>query len=151
MARIATTETALSRIPLEITLSDSTHGEITAFELITCRIRDSDGAEGVGYTYTVGRNGGAVADILKREIPPLIEGREADDTESYLASRLVGSALWRAGRADRARALGARYRAVGSQGAARQSAALLVCSGPSIAGYPVTPAASTLISPSRRC
>ena len=49
---------------------------------MTCRVRDSDGAEGVGYTYTVGRNGGAVADILRREIPELIEGREADDTEA---------------------------------------------------------------------
>jgi L-alanine-DL-glutamate epimerase-like enolase superfamily enzyme len=82
MARIKTIETALSRIPLEVVLSDSTHGEINAFELVTCRVRDSEGVEGVGYTYTVGRNGGAVADILRREIPPLIEGREADDTES---------------------------------------------------------------------
>jgi L-alanine-DL-glutamate epimerase-like enolase superfamily enzyme len=81
MALIKTTETKLSRIPLAVTLSDSTHGEIRAFELVTCRVRDSDGAEGVGYTYTVGRNGGAIADILRREIPPLIEGREADDTE----------------------------------------------------------------------
>jgi hypothetical protein len=31
-------------------------------------IRDADGAEGVGYTYTVGRNGGAIADALWREI-----------------------------------------------------------------------------------
>lgn len=81
MALIKTTETKLSRIPLAVTLSDSAHGEIRAFELVTCRVRDSDGAEGVGYTYTVGRNGGAIADILRREIPPLIEGREADDTE----------------------------------------------------------------------
>jgi L-alanine-DL-glutamate epimerase-like enolase superfamily enzyme len=50
--------------------------------LVTCRVRDSDGAEGVGYTYTVGRNGGAIADALRREIPELIEGREADDTEA---------------------------------------------------------------------
>jgi L-alanine-DL-glutamate epimerase-like enolase superfamily enzyme len=82
MPRISTIETGFYRIPLPVTLSDSTHGEIAAFELITCRIRDADGAEGVGYTYTVGRNGGAVADILKREIPPLVEGREADDTEA---------------------------------------------------------------------
>ena len=82
MPHIANIETGLYRIPLPVTLSDSTHGEIAAFELITCRIRDADGAEGVGYTYTVGRNGGAVADILKREIPALIEGREADDTEA---------------------------------------------------------------------
>src|SRR6201991_48057 len=82
MARINTIETGLYRIPLSVTLSDSTHGEIKAFELITARIRDSDGAEGVGYTYTVGRNGGAVADILRREVPELVEGREADDTEA---------------------------------------------------------------------
>ena len=74
MARINTIETGLYRIPLSVTLSDSTHGEIKAFELITARIRDSDGAEGVGYTYTVGRNGGAVADILRREVPELMVG-----------------------------------------------------------------------------
>ena len=77
MPRISTIETGFYRIPLPVMLSDSTHGDIAAFELITCRIRDAEGAEGVGYTYTVGRNGGAVADILKREIPPLVEGREA--------------------------------------------------------------------------
>ena len=82
MTRIKTIETGHYRIPLPVTLSDSTHGEITAFELLTVRLRDSDGAEGVGYTYTVGRNGGAVADILRREIPGLIEGAEADDTEA---------------------------------------------------------------------
>src|SRR3954468_2913325 len=82
MARIATIETGLYRIPLPVTLSDSMHGDMAAFELITCRIRDADGAEGVGHSTTVGRNGGAVADILKREIPPLVEGREADDTEA---------------------------------------------------------------------
>jgi hypothetical protein len=54
------------RIPLPTVLSDSTHGEIAAFELVTIRVRDADGAEGAGYTYTVGRNGGAIADILKR-------------------------------------------------------------------------------------
>ena len=42
MARIETTETGLYRIPLTVTLSDSTHGEIRAFELVTCRVRDAD-------------------------------------------------------------------------------------------------------------
>jgi L-alanine-DL-glutamate epimerase-like enolase superfamily enzyme len=82
MARITSVETGLYRIPLSVTLSDSTHGEINAFELITARVRDGDGAEGVGYTYTVGRSGGAIADILKREVPALVEGREADETEA---------------------------------------------------------------------
>src|ERR1700743_1377074 len=82
MPGIKNVETGLYRIPLPVVLSDSTHGEIKAFELIAIRVRDSEGAEGVGYTYTVGRNGGAVADILMREVPELIDGREADDTEA---------------------------------------------------------------------
>src|SRR5260370_7038089 len=82
MALIKTIDTGLYRIPLTVSLSDSTHGKINAFELVTCRVRDSDGAEGVGYTYTVGRNGGAIADALRREIPELIEGRGAGDTEA---------------------------------------------------------------------
>jgi L-alanine-DL-glutamate epimerase-like enolase superfamily enzyme len=61
MARIETIDAGFYRIPLPVILSDSTHGEIKAFELLTLRVRDSDGAEGVGYTYTVGRNGGAIA------------------------------------------------------------------------------------------
>jgi hypothetical protein len=48
MVLIKTVETELYRIPLTVTLSDSTHGEIAAFELVTCRVRDSDGAEGTG-------------------------------------------------------------------------------------------------------
>jgi L-alanine-DL-glutamate epimerase-like enolase superfamily enzyme len=82
MASIKTIETGLYRIPLTVTLSDSTHGEMKAFELITIRVHDSDGAEGVGYTYTVGRNGGVIADLLRREILELIEGREDNDTEA---------------------------------------------------------------------
>jgi L-alanine-DL-glutamate epimerase-like enolase superfamily enzyme len=82
MPRIATTETGFYRIPLAVPLSDSTHGEINAFELVTCRVRDAEGAEGVGYTYTVGRSGGAIANILAHEIAGLVEGREADDTEA---------------------------------------------------------------------
>ena len=77
MAKIEIAETGFYRIPLTVALSDSTH-----FELVTCRVGNSDGAEGVGYTYTVGRNGRAIADILRRRIPELIEGREADDTEA---------------------------------------------------------------------
>jgi len=82
MVLIKKIETGFYRIPLSVTLTDSTHGEMKAFELITVRVRDSDGAEGVGYTYTVGRNGGAVADILRRDVPELVENREADDTEA---------------------------------------------------------------------
>ncbi|MFL6836867.1 MAG: mandelate racemase/muconate lactonizing enzyme family protein [Bradyrhizobium sp.] len=82
MALIKNIETGFYRVPLSVTLTDSTHGEMKAFELITVRVRDTDGAEGIGYTYTVGRNGGAVADILRREVSELVGDAEADDTES---------------------------------------------------------------------
>ena len=49
------------RIPLPVVLSDSTHGDIAEFELVTVRVRDAAGTEGLGYTYTVGRGGTAVA------------------------------------------------------------------------------------------
>lgn len=81
MSVIRSLETGFYRIPLPVVLSDSTHGDMSAFELVTVRIRDADGAEGVGYTYTVGRNGGAIADILTRDMPALVVGEEAERIE----------------------------------------------------------------------
>ena len=78
MARIAHIASGFYRVPLPTVLTDSTHGEMRAFELCTVRLRDADGAEGVGYTFTVGRNGGAVADILAREVPEILVGEDAD-------------------------------------------------------------------------
>jgi L-alanine-DL-glutamate epimerase-like enolase superfamily enzyme len=69
------------RIPLPVVLSDSTHGEMRAFELNTVRLTDAEGADGVGYTYTAGRNGAAVHAILEREIAELFGGEEADEIE----------------------------------------------------------------------
>ena len=69
------------RIPLPIALSDSTHGTIRAFELITVRVRDTEGAEGMGYTYTVGTGGGAVHALIARDLAPLLAGREAERIE----------------------------------------------------------------------
>jgi len=36
------------RIPLPVVLSDSTHGDIVEFELVTVRIREDSGVEGLG-------------------------------------------------------------------------------------------------------
>jgi len=68
-------------IPLPMALSDSTHGTIRAFELVTVRVRDADGAEGVGYTYTVGTGGAAVHALVARDLAPLLAGREAERIE----------------------------------------------------------------------
>jgi len=53
------------------------------------RLRDADGAEGVGYTFTVGRNGAAIDAILTREFPEIMENEEADHVE-----RLWQKAWW---------------------------------------------------------
>ncbi len=80
--KIATLDCGLYRIALPLALSDSTHGTITHFELITVRLRDSDGAEGVGYTYTVGAGGAAVLALIEEGLRPVVIGAEADDIEA---------------------------------------------------------------------
>jgi L-alanine-DL-glutamate epimerase-like enolase superfamily enzyme len=82
MAQIKSIETGHYRIPLPVALSDSTHGVMTAFEVITVRVKDADGHDGVGYTYTTGHNGGAVADLARREIPEIVAGCDADLIEN---------------------------------------------------------------------
>ncbi len=86
MAPVDRVDVGLYRIPLPTVLTDSTHGDIAAFELITARVRDQDGAEGMGYTYTVGRNGRAVRASLV-EIAELAHGQDADRIE-YLHHHL---------------------------------------------------------------
>jgi L-alanine-DL-glutamate epimerase-like enolase superfamily enzyme len=86
---IVSVEPGFYRVPLPQVLTDSTHGEMRDFELNTVRVRDADGAEGVGYTFTVGRNGAAVDAVLSRELVELMTGEEAEDVE-----RLWSRAWW---------------------------------------------------------
>ena len=83
---IAAVETGLYRIELPVPLSDSTHGIITHFELATVRLRDSDGAEGVGYTYTVGSGGHAVHALIDRDLRPVLMGADPDKIEALWQS-----------------------------------------------------------------
>jgi L-alanine-DL-glutamate epimerase-like enolase superfamily enzyme len=89
MAKLTSIEPGFYRIPLPVVLTDSTHGEMRAFELNTIRLRDADGAEGTGYTFTVGRNGGAIDSVLTREFTELMAGEDADTIE-----RLWQKAWW---------------------------------------------------------
>ena len=75
-------EAALYRIQLPVPLSDSTHGTMTHFELVTVRLRDSDGAEGVGYTYTTGAGGAAVYALIDQGLRPVLMGADADQIEA---------------------------------------------------------------------
>jgi L-alanine-DL-glutamate epimerase-like enolase superfamily enzyme len=69
------------RIPLPVVLSDSTHGTIQAFELVTVRVRDAEGVEGTGYTYTVGTGGAAVHALVAHDLAPRLTGRDAERIE----------------------------------------------------------------------
>ena len=64
-------------IPLPETLSDSTHGEMSHFELVCVRIRDDDGVEGLGYTYTVGAGANAIVSLIRDDMTPLLLGADA--------------------------------------------------------------------------
>jgi len=68
-------------IPLPETLSDSTHGEMSFFELVCVRIRDQDGAEGMGYTYTVGTAANAILTLIRDDLSSLVVGADASRIE----------------------------------------------------------------------
>ncbi|MDP6874455.1 MAG: mandelate racemase/muconate lactonizing enzyme family protein [Alphaproteobacteria bacterium] len=78
---IATVQADRFSIPLPETLSDSTHGEMSHFELVTARIRDEDGAEGLGYTSTVGTAANAIVSLVRDDLTPLLLGAEASRIE----------------------------------------------------------------------
>jgi len=77
MAAIQNVSTDHYRIPLPVVLSDSTHGDMTHFEVVTARITDGDGVEGIGYTYTVGVGGGAIHNLIEKDLGPGLIGRDA--------------------------------------------------------------------------
>jgi L-alanine-DL-glutamate epimerase-like enolase superfamily enzyme len=79
---IAALDTDHYLIPLPEVLSDSTHGEISHFELVTVRLKDGAGAEGVGYSYTVGAGGAAVHALIARDLKPLLLGQDAERIEA---------------------------------------------------------------------
>lgn len=84
---IATLEVDHYRIPLPVVLADATHGDISHFELITARVRAGDGAEGTGYTYTVGAGGAAIRSLIGRDLAPVLVGEDAERIE-YLWERM---------------------------------------------------------------
>lgn len=78
---IQTVQTDFYRIALPVALTDSRHGEMKDFELITVRVRDSDGAEGVGYTYTPGSGASGAVALIRDDLTPQLIGQDADRIE----------------------------------------------------------------------
>ena len=83
---ISSVQAGFYRIPLPVTLSDSTHGEMDSFELITVRLKTDSGEEGVGFTYTTGLGGAAILSLIERELAPLLLGSEEDRIEQLWES-----------------------------------------------------------------
>ncbi|MEM9522915.1 MAG: uroporphyrinogen decarboxylase, partial [Pseudomonadota bacterium] len=76
MTTIAGIDAQLFNVPLDEVLTDAKHGDHTHFQLITCTVTLSDGAEGTGYTYTGGRGGTAILAMIRDDLTPMLLGRE---------------------------------------------------------------------------
>ena len=143
-------EAALYRIQLPVPLSNSTHGTMTHFELVTVRLRDSDGAEGVGYTYTTGAGRAAVNALIDQGLRPVLMGADADQIEA-----LWTKMWWRLHYGGRggsvSLAVSACDIALRDLMARRLGVPLWRLLGGFDPRYRVTPAESTSNSPSTRC
>ena len=72
MSAITKLVTGHYRVPLPVALSDSTHGVMTAFEVVTVRVADADGIDALAYFF-VAREGeqAAVEQALRERMETL--------------------------------------------------------------------------------
>jgi L-alanine-DL-glutamate epimerase-like enolase superfamily enzyme len=82
MCKIEKVDSAYYRILLPEVLTDSTHGAMSYFELITVRIQDSEGAEGMGYTFAVNHGGPSIHAMIERDLSGLIMGEDPGRIEA---------------------------------------------------------------------
>ena len=78
MASIKGIQAKCFSIPLPFAMTSSMHGTMTSFELITATVEDADGVQGIGYTYTVGVSGAAIATLVDTYISQRLVGYDAD-------------------------------------------------------------------------
>jgi L-alanine-DL-glutamate epimerase-like enolase superfamily enzyme len=86
MEKIEHIEARCWRVPLDETLYDAKHGAHTHFELITVRVRLSNGLEGTGYTYTGERGGRAILAVIEHDLQPMLLGQQAAEVEALNAA-----------------------------------------------------------------
>ncbi|MBP1807237.1 mandelate racemase/muconate lactonizing enzyme family protein [Rubellimicrobium aerolatum] len=82
MSRIIDLQARLFRVPLPEVMSDAKHGDHTHFELVTVTVRDSEGREGTGYTYTGGLGGRAILAMVLHDLRPFLLGQDPDGIEA---------------------------------------------------------------------
>ena len=73
--KITQMDVRLHRVPLEKPWGDSTH-QISQIELVVCRLSTDAPHTGVGYSYTVGSGGAAVASLMRAYLAPIVVGED---------------------------------------------------------------------------
>ena len=74
---ISAIETQHYRLPLSHPMTDSTHGEMTHFEVVMVHIETQSGLKGLGYTYTIGYGGTAIHSLIDQELKPALIGSDS--------------------------------------------------------------------------
>ncbi len=81
MSRISRVEIWQVNLPPKVPRSDAIQSFVTQ-ETPMLRVTCDDGAQGTGYTYTIGTGGSSVVALLADHLAPRLLGREADDIEA---------------------------------------------------------------------
>jgi len=81
MSVIRTVEILQVDLPPKVVRTDAIQSFVTQ-ETPIVRIRCDDGAEGVGYTYTIGTGGSSVVALLRDHLAPQLIGRDPDRIEA---------------------------------------------------------------------
>ncbi len=79
MSIIKNIKTDYYKLPLEGNMVDALHGKHDNFELITATVTLESGVTGVGYTYTGGIGGVAIAKMIELDLTPRLVGKEIKD------------------------------------------------------------------------
>ena len=80
MARIARIEIFMADLQPKVKRTDAIQ-RFESQETPFVRITDEDGADGLGYTYTIGQGGPAIMSLLRETLVPQLVGREAEEIE----------------------------------------------------------------------
>lgn len=81
MARIVRIEIFMVDLKPKVRRTDAIQS-FESQETPIVRIMDSDGAEGIGYSYTIGTGGPSIIALLERTLAPMLIGRDADDIQA---------------------------------------------------------------------
>src|SRR5436190_19304053 len=81
MAAIQSVEILQVDLAPKVVRTDAIQAFVTQ-ETPLVRIRCADGAEGTGYSYTIGTGGSSVVALLRDHLVPKLIGRDADEIEA---------------------------------------------------------------------